>query len=58
MDIDHNASALGTVVELYAEEVTKLKEAEEEDGQPIGRLHYKLRPRDLQSYHNNVRLML
>lgn len=50
MAVERNASAC-RLVEPYAEEVTKLREDEEKDGQPIGRLHYKLRPRSLHSNH-------
>ena len=38
-------------VEPLAEEVTMLRENEESNGQPIGRLYYKLRPRSLHSNH-------
>ncbi len=38
-------------VEPFAEEVTVLKENEEKEGQPIGRLHYELRPQSLHSNH-------
>lgn len=50
MAVERNAAAC-RLVEPYAEEVTKLREDEEKDGQPIGRLHYKLRPRSLHSNH-------
>jgi len=48
--IERNFSAMRQV-ESLAEEVSMLKENEEKDGQPIGRLQYKLRPRSLQSNH-------
>ena len=46
MAIERNANAMRQV-EPMAEEVTHLRESEEEDGQPIGRMHYKLRSRQL-----------
>jgi hypothetical protein len=48
--IERNFSAMRQV-ESLAEEASMLKENEEKDGQPIGRLQYKLRPRSLQSNH-------
>lgn len=48
MAIERNVMAM-RVVEPIAEEVTRLRELEEKDGQPIGRMHYKLRPRQLRS---------
>ena len=50
MAIERNADAL-TAVEPLAQEVTMLREKEEKDGQPIGRLHYKLRYRSLKINH-------
>merc|ERR1712038_1892040 len=50
MAIDRNSSAMHQV-EPLAKEVTVLKENEEKDCQPIGRLHYKLRARSLHSNH-------
>ena len=50
MAIERNYSAMNQV-EPLAEEVTMLKENEEKDSQPIGRLHYKLRSRSLPSNH-------
>ena len=46
MAIERNANAMRQV-EPMAEEVTQLREHEEKDGQPIGRMHYKLRSRQL-----------
>ena len=46
MAIERNANAMRQV-EPMAEEVTQLRECEEKDGQPIGRMHYKLRSRQL-----------
>lgn len=48
MAIERNVMAM-RVVEPIADEVTRLRELEEKDGQPIGRMHYKLRPRQLRS---------
>jgi len=48
--IETTSSAMRQV-EPLAEEVTVLKENEEKEGQPIGRLHYELRPQSLQSNH-------
>ena len=50
MAIERNASAL-RVLEPVAEEATRLREQEERDGQPIGRLRYKMRPRTLNTIH-------
>ena len=50
MAIERNASAM-RVLEPLAEEATRLREQEENDGQPIGRLQYKLRNRALNSIH-------
>lgn len=50
MAIERNSNAL-TTVEPLAQEVTMLREKEEKDGQPIGRLHYKLRHRSLKINH-------
>lgn len=50
MAIERNASAL-RVLEPVAEEAKRLREQEENDGQPIGRLQYKLRNRALNSIH-------
>ena len=50
MAIERNLSTC-RLVEPYAEEVTRLREDEEKDGQPIVRLHYRLRPRSLHSSH-------
>ena len=44
-------SATMRQVEPLAEEVTILKENEEKEGQPIGRLHYELRTQSLMSNH-------
>lgn len=48
--LETNASAMRQVQPL-SEEVSMLKENEEKEGQPIGRLHYELRPRSLLSTH-------
>ena len=50
MAIERNSSAMRQV-EPMADEATLLREQEEKDGQPIGRLRYKLRPRSLSSNH-------
>lgn len=50
MAIERNASAM-RMLEPVAEEATRLREQEENDGQPIGRLQYKLRNRALNSIH-------
>lgn len=46
MAIERNVMAMRQV-EPIADEVTELRENEEKDGQPIGRMHYKLRSRTL-----------
>ncbi len=48
--IETNAAAMRQV-EPLAEEITMLKENEEKEGQPIGRLHYELRPKSLTNNH-------
>ena len=53
MAIERNVMAM-RVVEPIAEEVTRLRELEEKDGQPIGRMHYKLRSRQLRSDQINA----
>mmetsp|Transcript_5617 Transcript_5617/g.12774 ORF Transcript_5617/g.12774 Transcript_5617/m.12774 type:complete len:1338 (-) Transcript_5617:117-4130(-) len=50
MAIERNSSVM-RVLEPVAEEATRLREQEEKDGQPIGRLQYKLRNRALNSIH-------
>jgi paired amphipathic helix protein Sin3a len=50
MVIERNNSAL-RVIEPIAEEIIALKEGEEKDGQPIGRMHYSLRPNTLGPIH-------
>lgn len=50
MAIERNAAAKRQVDPL-AEEASLLRENEEKDGQPIGRLRYKLRSRSLSSNH-------
>lgn len=50
MAIERNSSALRQV-EPLAQEVQMLRANEERDGQPIGRLNYKPRPRSLHSNH-------
>jgi len=50
MAIERNASAM-RVLEPVSEEATRLREQEEKDGQPIGRLQYKMRNRALNSIH-------
>lgn len=50
MAIERNLSAM-KAVEPLAEEVQKLKDGEEKDGQPIGRMNYNLRPRSLHGNH-------
>jgi paired amphipathic helix protein Sin3a len=50
MAIERNSSAVRQV-EPLAQEVSNLREQEEKDSQPIGRLNYKLRPRSLHSNH-------
>lgn len=53
MAIELNAQAM-RVIEPYAEEARALKEQEEKDGQPIGRLDYKLKPESLKVVHINA----
>ena len=48
--IERNARTM-KVLQPIAEEMTKLKEAEEKAGQPIGRLQYYLKPKALNSIH-------
>lgn len=50
MAIERNASVM-RALEPVAEEATQLREQEENDEQPIGRLQYKLRSRALNSIH-------
>lgn len=50
MAIERNASAMRQI-EPLAGEATLLRENEEKDGQPIGRMHYQLRNRSLSSTH-------
>jgi paired amphipathic helix protein Sin3a len=51
--IETNGSAMKQI-EPYAEEVSMLRENEEKEGQPIGRLRYELRPKSLHSNHLNA----
>jgi paired amphipathic helix protein Sin3a len=53
MAIERNVVTMRQV-EPYAEEVTNLRENEEKDGQPIGRLQYQLKSRALNSIHINA----
>jgi len=53
MAIQRNIMAMRQV-EPIAEEVTQLRENEEKDGQPIGRMHYKLRSRQLNNAQINA----
>ena len=53
MAIERNAVAMRQI-EPMAEEVAALRENEEKDGQPIGRLQYQLKPRSLNSIHINA----
>jgi histone deacetylase complex regulatory component SIN3 len=53
MAIERNAFAMRQI-EPIAEEVQMLREGEEKDGQPIGRLQYKLRQRTLNSIQINA----
>jgi histone deacetylase complex regulatory component SIN3 len=53
MAIERNALAMRQI-EPIAEEVTMLRENEEKDGQPIGRLQYKLNTRTLNSIQINA----
>ena len=50
MAIERNESALRKL-EPIADEATRLRELEEKDGQPIGRLQYKLNMRSLNTIH-------
>ena len=52
MAIERNAVAMRQV-EPMANEVEELRTNEENDGQPIGRLRYQLKPRALNSIHIN-----
>jgi len=52
MAIERNALAMRKI-EPIAEEVQMLREGEEKDGQPIGRLQYRLNPRTLNSIQIN-----
>ena len=52
MAIERNALAMRKI-EPIAQEVQMLREGEEKDGQPIGRLQYKLKPRTLNSIQIN-----
>jgi len=53
MAVERNALAMRQI-EPIAEEVTRLRENEEKDGQPIGRLQYKLNARTLNSIQINA----
>jgi Paired amphipathic helix repeat/Sin3 family co-repressor len=53
MAIERNVHALRSI-EPYAEEAKSLREQEEKDGQPIGRLRYKLNRCALNSIHVNA----
>lgn len=48
--IERNAQTLKVLTPI-AEEMKKLKDAEEKSGQPIGRLQYHLKPNSLNSIH-------
>jgi paired amphipathic helix protein Sin3a len=50
MAIERNGKAMSDV-EPISQEISRLKDQEEKDGQPIGRMQYKLRPRQLKSFH-------
>lgn len=52
MAIERNALTMREI-EPMAEEATRLRDIEEKDGQPIGRLQYQLQPRTLNSTHIN-----
>jgi paired amphipathic helix protein Sin3a len=52
MAVERNALTMREI-EPMAEEATRLRETEEKDGQPIGRLQYQLRPRTLNTTHIN-----
>lgn len=53
MAIERNALAMRQI-EPIAEEIAMLREQEEKDGQPIGRLQYKLKARSLNSIQINA----
>lgn len=53
MAIERNAHAMRQI-EPAAEEVSALRDTEEKDGQPIGRLQYKLKRNALNSIHINA----
>jgi hypothetical protein len=53
MAIERNALAMRQI-EPIAEEVAMLRETEEKDGQPIGRLQYKLKAKSLNSIQINA----
>ena len=53
MAIERNAHAMRQI-EPIAEEVKNLRDREEKDGMPIGRLQYKLKSRSLNSIHINA----
>lgn len=53
MAIERNAIAMRQV-EPLADEVSQLRETEEKDGQPIGRMHFKLRSRQLNGSQINA----
>jgi len=53
MAVERNALAMRQI-EPIAEEATRLRENEEKDGQPIGRLQYKLNARTLNSIQINA----
>lgn len=53
MAIERNALAMRQI-EPIAEEVALLREQEEKDGQPIGRLQYKLKPKSLNTIQINA----
>jgi paired amphipathic helix protein Sin3a len=53
MAIERNAHAMRQI-EPIAEEVKNLRDRDEKDGMPIGRLQYKLKSRSLNSIHINA----
>jgi hypothetical protein len=53
MAIERNALAMRKI-EPIAEEITMLRENEEKDGQPIGRLKYRLNSKSLNTIHVNA----
>ena len=53
MAIERNAQAMGQI-EPFAEEVQALREQEEKDGQPIGRLQYQLNRYAMNTIHINA----